>query len=373
MARTHPPRAPELCTAARPPRGDRASARSRGARPRRGAEAVRGGHRAAPRSARTAHTAEAQVKQVLSDKAGNFKVEDFDGYRALEPTSRTPAPVWMRPSKHGGARADAWCANPCPRPSDTVCCRPASGYARRWCSPRLKPPAGEAKQEWPSSPPPSSRARVFAGSRRLPCMDNDDCVAAGPPPTAHSMSGPPRWPATTWWPSAPECWTPAWRTRPGAVPPPGDRSRAVPRGRRRGHDRGKRWISRRRACGCRPPASRACTGVRRDLDCGGVRDRRTRRRAPPAACERCGTTAATWGSRSRSTTTCSMPRPRPISWQDRGQGRGARQVHLRHLARRRRARAEAERLAAGRRPLAASGLVSPTLAELAPYIVTRPN
>src|SRR5205814_10466205 len=51
--------------------------------------------------------AEAQVKQVLSDKAGNLKVEDFDGYprpRGLPPGRPRPCGCGPRSLGHPGRR-----------------------------------------------------------------------------------------------------------------------------------------------------------------------------------------------------------------------------------------------------------------------------
>src|SRR2546426_749968 len=71
--------------------------------------------------------------------------------------------------------------------------------------------AAEGKEEWRSSPPLSrSCTRIRWFTTTPPAWTTTICVAAGPPPTAHSMSGPPQWPVTTWWPSEPGCWTPAW-------------------------------------------------------------------------------------------------------------------------------------------------------------------
>src|SRR6184192_2729570 len=96
------PRAAELRTAARPPRRDRAPAGNAGARSRRGAEAVRRGHRAVARGARATHRRRGAGE---AGALGQGRQSQGRGFRRLtapsRPTSRTPAPVWMRPSKPG--------------------------------------------------------------------------------------------------------------------------------------------------------------------------------------------------------------------------------------------------------------------------------
>src|SRR2546422_6955124 len=101
---THPlgPRALGLRTTARPPRGDRAAARRAGARPGRGAEAVRRGRRAAPRGTRAADRRRGAGE---AGAVGPGRPSQGRGLRRLTAPSRstswTPAPAWMRPSKHG--------------------------------------------------------------------------------------------------------------------------------------------------------------------------------------------------------------------------------------------------------------------------------
>jgi len=110
-----------------------------------------------------------------------------------------------------GARADAWWRQPLPA---------AIRYSLLSTGKRLRPTLVFASAEAAGGGGAAAVAELAAAVEvvhayslvhdDLPCMDNDDLRRGRPTPTAHSTSGPPRWPATTWWPSAPGCWTPAW-------------------------------------------------------------------------------------------------------------------------------------------------------------------